>query len=129
MANLLSTAVANLNAALKSAAGETVTYRRGNDAISGLSAVPVRVRQDDFPIDGANITAREQDWIIWADDLAIAGQFITPRRNDEIDWTDPRGVKRTFRVLPRLGERCYRFTDQSKQQFRTYTVEQLPNSE
>jgi hypothetical protein len=47
----------------------------------------------------------------------------TPQRGDAIDWLDAAGVKHTFDVLPRAGDRCYRHTDPSQQQLRVYTVE------
>ena len=127
--NLLTSAVRTLNAALKSTGGETITYRRGNDSID-IVAVPVRVRHDDYaPDEDLSLTARERDWIVWQEDLVIGGERLLPNKDDEIDWLDPLGVKHTYQVRPRDGDRCYRHTDQTLQQLRVYTVEALPNSE
>jgi hypothetical protein len=127
--SLLTTSVAVLNSCLKSVGGVGVTYRRGNDSIDSLIAVPVRVRHDELPIEPANITAREQDFIVAADDLTIGGAHILPKRGDSMDWVDSRGVKRTFRVVPRLGDREYRFSDQTRLMIRVYTTEVVPSSE
>jgi hypothetical protein len=130
MASLLASSVAVLSGGLKSAAGESTTYRRGNDSIDGAVGVPVRVRHEEYVADDdVNLTARERDWIYWAEDLAKDGQRWEPQRGDEIDWIDPLGVKRTYQVLPRAGDRCYRHTDTTMQQLRVYTVETLTNPE
>jgi len=128
--SLMRTSVAVLNACLKSSGGENTTYRRGNDSIHGIAGVPARMRHDEYAAeDDVNFTARERDWIYWAEDLAKDGQRWEPQRGDEIDWIDPLGVKRTYQVLPRAGDRCYRHTDTTMQQLRVYTVEVLPNPE
>lgn len=115
--------VAALNAGLRAIGGEVLTYRRGNDTIDGLIAVPVNTRHDDFDEEQTVLTARERDWIVWAGDLAIGGQQLLPQRGDEIQWND-----RLFQVLPRAGDRCYRHTDQTLQQLRVYTVEKVPSA-
>ena len=106
----------------------TVTYRRGNDSIDALKLVPARTQHDQYGEEDVQLTARDKDWIVLAADLVIGGSRITPQLKDEIDWLDG-GAKRTFRVLPRTGDRCFRHTDQTELQLRIYTVEQLPKSE
>lgn len=107
----------------------TVTYRRGNESITELSAVPANTRHDDYGEDATSITARERDWMVWVEDLVLAGVSWLPQIGDEIDWTDDTGTLRTFKVQPRDNDRCFRHTDQTMQQYRVYTVEKLPNSE
>jgi len=108
--------------AVSRAAGVAVVYSRRTQPIE-LVAIPARVRDTDFGGDVMELTAREQDWIVWRDDLTLDGVPILPERNDVIVRTDERGNTRKYEVLPRLGERCYRFTDQSEQQLRIFTVE------
>jgi len=119
-----------LNSRLNTVAGSpAVTYRRGNDSITELAAVPVETRHTEIGDEPASFTARDRDWIVWVEDLVNAGERWTPKRGDEIDWTDATGTLRTFRVLPRTGDRCFRHTDQTMQQYRIYTQEGTPNSE
>lgn len=126
----LSAATGWLHSRLETVSGSpTVTYRRGAESITQLSAVPANTRHDDYGEDYTSLTARERDWIVWVDDLSLAGDRWIPQRDDEIDWTDATGMLRTFQVLPRPDDRCFRHTDQTMQQYRVYTVERLPNSE
>jgi hypothetical protein len=109
--------------------GKSITYRRGSDAADGLVAVPGKVRNSDFSLDpNVSITGREQDWIVATIDLAISGQLTLPKQKDEIDWTDANGNVHTYRVMRRIGDRCYRH-DGSHQLLRIFTVEQSPSGE
>jgi hypothetical protein len=125
---LIRLAVESLNASLKATAGETVTYRRGNQTIDGLIAVPANTRHDEYGAEEFNFSGREKDWIYWAADLWLDGLPLVPQRGDAIDWIDPQGVKHTYEVLPRTGDRVFRHTDPSQQQLRVYCVEKLPAS-
>jgi hypothetical protein len=116
-----------LAASLKTAGGEDTIYRRGNDSID-VTGVPVRVRHDEYGNEG-NFTSRERDWLYLAEDLTHDGQRWEPQRGDEIDWINPLGVKHTYQVLPRLDDRCFRFSDTTLQLLRVYTLERIPNSE
>lgn len=122
-------AVKRLNRGQQAFNGHKITYRRGNDSITKLAAVRGNTRHDDYGDEQNSITGREQDWIIWVDDLVKEGTRWTPQAEDEIDWVDSTNTLRTFHVLPRLGDRCFRHTDQTVQQFRVYTIESLPNAE
>ncbi len=114
---------------LLQAGGVQVTYRRGGESITTVDAVKSEVEHDEYGDELTSLTAREQDWIIWTDDLILAGTRWTPQRDDEIDWFDRLGVKRTYQVLPRAGDRCFRHTDGTEQEYRIHTVETLPNVE
>jgi hypothetical protein len=129
MSSLLANAAQLLHAGQALLGGVAVTYRRGNDSIDSLTAIPVRVSNDELSLDATNITAREQDWIVAVSDLVIDGQTTLPQRGDQIDWPDENGNVRTFRVLPRVGDRAYRYSDQTRVMLRIFTVEQIPNSE
>ena len=127
--SLLDASVAVLNAGLKSVGGVTVTYRRGNESITELVAVPLATRHDEYGGEEVLLTARDRDWLVWQADLVLAGTPWIPQRGDEIDWLDANEIKHTFQILPRSGDRCYRHTDQTLQQLRVYTVESLPSTE
>lgn len=101
--------------AVLKAAGVRITYSRGSKPVE-LDAIKASVRDRD--LDEANISGRECDWIIWREDLRIDGAAVLPQRNDCVMSNG-----RKFQVLPRLGERCYRFTDQSEKQLRVFTIE------
>jgi predicted nuclease of predicted toxin-antitoxin system len=127
--SLLSNSIRILNAALKITGGESITYRRGNDTID-ITAVPVRTSQTDFSLDAeVALTARERDWIILTEDLAFGGQLALPQPDDAIGWIDSLGNLHTYTVLPRAGERCYRYTDQTLIQLRIFTVEAIASDE
>lgn len=126
--SLFQSSVAILNAGLKAVGGEVVTYRRGNDSITDLVAVPIAVRHDDFGPEETNLTGRELDFAILAADLVCNGERWTPASDDRIDRTVA-GVLQTYRLAPRVGDRCYRFTDQTQLQYRVYAVQVLTNRE
>jgi hypothetical protein len=127
--SLQSNAVRNLVAGLKQVGGEDISYGRGNESID-IVAVPVRTRHIDYANeDDLSLTARERDWIVSAVDVAFGGVITTPQRGDFINWIDPLGSQRTFQVLPRADDRCFRHTDQTMQVLRIYTVEALPSAE
>ncbi len=122
--NLLAKSTKVRHRAVAKAAGVLVSYIRGVEVIEDVTAIPARIRDDDFGGDALlQLTARERDWIFWGEDLTLDGDKITPQRNDLIVWVDDDGNSHRYEVLPRLGERCYRFTDQSLKQVRVFTVE------
>jgi len=126
--SLLRAASKVLHAAAQSTGGVSISLRRGNDSTDGLVAVPLATRQRDYGPEEVHISARDQDWRIWAADYAFGGPSVEPAVGDEIDWIE-NGVKRTFEVRPRGDERCYRHTDQTRQAYRVFTVEAQPNAE
>lgn len=122
--------IAVLNTALRRVGGVKVTVRCGNASIDDLVVVPLDTRHDGYGGDDVAISARDQDWLVWAAEYAVAGQAIEPSENHEIDWIDEAGKKRTFAIRPRGDEgRCYRHTDQTRLQLRVYSTEAPPNSE
>lgn len=121
--SLLGDSVALLNAGLRAAGGEEVTYRRGTKAIDRLVAVPAGVKQEENGEGIISVTSSDRDWIIWAADLVKDGQRWTPERGDQIIWTDATGKKRAFNVLPRQDDRVCRPTDPTELQLRMFTVE------
>ena len=125
--NLLANSVAVLNAGLKQVGGEAVTYRRGGEAIEQLVVVFTNPRNQGGG-DVVPVSSREQDAIIWASDLQLGSVPWIPQRGDQIDRIDASGNKQTFDVLPRdqqQDQRCYRYTDASRQQYRVFCVETM----
>jgi hypothetical protein len=114
---------------LAKANGKPITLRRGNDSTDGVVAVPAKSRHDDYGDETATLDGEEQDWLIWVTDYAFGGVITEPQRNDRIDWTDAEGNLHTYEVLERAGETCSRHTDQTKQQYRVFTIEKIPSSE
>lgn len=129
--SLLDAAIAAQNAALRAVGGVTVTYRRGNEAIDDLAAVPLATRHHGYYAgEEVLLSARDQDWLVWQQDLAKGNEVWIPARGDEIDSLDAAGAKHTYQVVTRGGDdRAFRHTDQTKQQLRVYSVESLPNTE
>lgn len=126
--NQLLDSIRALAISLKRAGGVLVSYGRGNDAIN-ITAIPGGTRHDDYSdIQEASLTARERDWFILAEDLSIGGSVL-PQRGDTITWIDSVGTTHTYDVRPRAGDRCYRFTDQTMQIIRVYTVEAIASGE
>lgn len=129
MPNLQRSAVGAMFAALRTVAGETITVRRpGKDAITiaaVLGSTPIETIGDD----GNNVTTQAADWIASAAAYAFEGSPTLPKRGDEIDWIDQLGAKRTFHVLPRGEDRCYRYTDQTRIQLRIHVIEKPANAE
>lgn len=118
--SLLSNSVSLLNAGLRAAGGEEGTYRRGNKAIEQVVAVPAKAATDSYGAEGVG-SSLDRDWIFWAADLTKAGQRWTPQRDD--CW-DCKG--KTYIVLPRENDLCFRPTDPSEQQLRVYMMETAP---
>jgi len=122
--NLFAASTKARHRAVAKAAGVRVSYVRGAQVLENLTAIPARVRDDDFGGEALlQLTARERDWLVWKSELTIGGKPFTPERGDLIRWVDGDGQTHRYEVLPRLGERCYRFTDNSMLQLRVFTVE------
>ena len=117
MGSLLSNAVGLLASTSKQAGGMEVRYVRGTDEVS-LVAVPGRSDIEDQGIDTETLTAKADDWLILAEDLWIDEAKITPKRGDRIYSNG-----HVFEVVRRGESLCYRWTDQTKQILRVYTVE------
>lgn len=120
--NLLDRSTRVRDKLLKKAAGADTTYIRGANVIEQLRGVQSQVRQIDFG-EQFELTSRERDWLFLVSDLVIDGEAILPQRDDIVQWIDADNVTHRYEVLPRAGERCYRFTDQSMLQVRVFTIE------
>jgi hypothetical protein len=111
-------------AGLQQAAGEEGTYRRGNESIDHLVAVPARTRYLDYGDEGLHASSLDKDWLFWAAELTKEGQRWTPQRGDQWDVRDADGVLHTFNVLPRQeGGRVFAPSDPAGQMIRVFMVE------
>jgi hypothetical protein len=107
--NVLQSGAAWLMAQLKSAAGVSITYARGDSQSDPITAV---VSQHDYEVvdekSGLMTSVTMYDWTIAAADLVLNGSPITPWKSDSIT-----GSLGAFQVLP-IGKRpCYEWLDTS----------------
>lgn len=106
---------------MKSAAGETVTYSRGNACVE-LSAV---VGQTVFEDVGAEGETRSQlksvDFLILPAELLIDGLTSEPQRGDQITRAD--GDK--FDVMSGSSGTVWQWSDGRKTYFRIHTVRRV----
>ncbi len=115
----LAAAVVLHNAALQSAAGVAVTYRRDSSTVD-VTAIP---GSTDFEIVGPDGVAEQfqsRDWLIEATDLVISSTVVLPAKGDEIDETVG-AETHTYRVLSPGGGAVYRFSDQYRKVLRIHT--------
>ncbi len=82
---LMSRGIQFLNSNLPTAAGITVTYRRGADAIEDLAAVVGRTEFSEGETENTTITSRVRDYLILIADLLIDGDPIKPQIGDTIE--------------------------------------------
>jgi hypothetical protein len=101
---------------VRAAAGELVTYWRGNDSVTA-KAVPASTTFEMADTSGSPITFVSSDWIFKADELVIDGAVITPRRGD---WVQLGALK--YDVLSD-GTQVYRYCDRGRTRIRVHTKE------
>ena len=83
MASSFHNAIAAAQAAIRDAAGEVVTYHRGNAEVeltAGIGATRVEVADDA----GLQVTAEVRDFLVGVADLAFDGEPVEPDRGDLI---------------------------------------------
>ena len=105
------------------AAAVTCVYRRDGLTPTEMTFVPLQTSIEDYGTDVVGQTSKYRDWGILVANFNIDGQAILPERGDEIDTQVNAITTGTFRVLPPLGERCYRFTDQLELILRIHTIQ------
>lgn len=106
MPNDMATAQAALMSQMKTAAGETVTYRRGADEVE-LSAVIGRSAFEIVDQSGSAMQTTSVDFIIAPDDLVLDSETVTPEPGDEIDRPIEDGKTATYEVRTDGGLDCY----------------------
>lgn len=83
MCSAFSNAVTAAHAAIAAAAGETVIYARGNDAVQ-LVAVPGQTTAEQQTHQGLHAQITIADFLIAVDDLVLDEQPIEPKSGDRI---------------------------------------------
>jgi len=117
MVSLLSNSVRLLASTVKQAGGVDIRYLRGSSEVE-LVAVPGQSDIEGMGIDNEAIVAKADDWLIDAMDLWLDGLKSLPKRGDRILHDG-----HEYEVVQRGESACYRWTDQTKQILRVYTVE------
>lgn len=117
--SLLREALAAHGRRLETAAGENVTYARGNVQLTGVVAVRTQTRFEELRGEmDATIAARSISFLIDPAALIIDGDRIEPQRGDVIVTSDGGA----FDVLPGADDKHYEQTDQYATRYRIHTV-------
>ena len=104
---------------LEKSAGECVTYTRGADEISNITAVRGESQFDEFPSEmEARIQSKSLDWLIRPSLLSLNGSVVTPERGDLITTAD--GSK--YEVMPGPDQETWQYAGQHETFFRIHTV-------
>ena len=100
MATLLQNGFALLNRAMRTAAGESVTYTRGALVISeALPATLSNQQIEQLSDGGPMLIGRQFTWQLYRGDLVVDGVATTPQKLDRIKWIWG-GTEYVFEVLP-----------------------------
>lgn len=121
MANLLATGATKLAALLKSHAGTSVTYKRGESQSVSLTVTVGQTQFEQVDGEGGLLRWNSRDFLITAADLILSESVTLPVKDDKIVEVGADGVTRTFVVAPVEGENCYRFSDTSRTILRVHT--------
>lgn len=116
MPNEMATAQADLMSQMNTAAGETVTYRRGSDDVE-ITAVVGRTAYELIDQTGSALQTSSIDFIVAPADLVLDSVTVTPEPGDEIDRTIEGGATATYDVRPDGGLACFQL-DPSRMQMR-----------
>jgi hypothetical protein len=114
-----SAAIAQALASVAAAAGETVTYHRGDESTGELTAVPGSQQRRAEDVYDVPVDASSRDWIFEAAGLVIDGVEITPRRGDQVRQTVA-GVETVYEVASD-GDQVYRYCDRGRTRIRVHT--------
>lgn len=109
------------NSAL-AAQGETVTYRRGDQAIENLRVLCGKSEAEACDKMGLVTTIEIQDFLILRSSLVLNGQPLTPERGDIVEL-DSEGVVKQFAVHhPDGNAAVYRGCDVHRTVLRIHTL-------
>lgn len=118
MVNPFSAAFAVVEQAARDLAGETVTYRRGDDEIE-IVAVVGSHPEVTLDAKGVQVTVRQIDFVIAVAAINFGSGATEPQAGDEIDRTVA-GSTETYRVAANSDDRGYRRSDPDKQTWRVH---------
>jgi len=104
---------------LRAHASRDVLYVRGGltATISASVGATIGVVRDE---QGPELQTQVRDYLIRVADLVLGAQATEPARGDRIIETDD-GVSRTYEVLPIGREKCWRYADPFRVQYRVHT--------
>lgn len=118
MADLLQSAISQLDTIRQSYLSQAITYVRDSTAITGVAATPQQQEFATDNMDGTVTVLRMTAWIITADDLSALG--TPPHRGDKIQQTLD-GVTYQYEVLPPGGGPVYEEADPYQQCWKIFT--------
>lgn len=120
MANLLAVGQAWLTEKLKTYAGESVLYKRGDDNVA-ITAVLGRSQGEVVDGDGsAQLKWTDADFLLAAADLVLIGERTTPRAGDQVLRTMA-GKVYTFEVGALPGLDVWNWADEHRTRMRVRT--------
>ncbi len=105
---LLSRGASWLADRMQTAAGRTITYRRGTSTSASIVGWVDRHEYQEMGDDGLQVTVVMDDWTFLASELVISATTITPRAGDQI--TEGSTI---YEVLPTANRQCYERFDHS----------------
>lgn len=121
MVNRQATAAARLIDRVKARAAETVLYRRGGTAVSGLSAVLGSSEHESSDDYGTVTKSNSKDFVFDLSDLVTAlsaVSFDRPQKDDEIEWD---GM--IYAVLPFGDDYVWSWNDEHEVSIKVHTKE------
>lgn len=110
--------IASAYTLLRSAAGETVTYHRGEHSVS-LDAVPGATVYDATVGDDVTVEGRTRDYVIVAADLVLDDEQVMPERGDTIRH-EINGDVHVWEAI-RFGEQVWCYSDHGQTAIRVHT--------
>lgn len=111
---------------LESAAGETVTYIRGSQQTTGITAVRGKSQFEEFASEGEmRVQSKMTDWLIRVANLKLDGVAVEPERGDQIKTADGQ----VFEVFPGPDGEHWRWLEERQYTFRIHSVRRSVASE
>lgn len=118
MADVLQSAISQLDTIRQSTFSQSITYVRDSTAITSVAATPQQHEFATDNMDGTVTVLRMTAWIITVDDLSDLG--TPPHRGDKIQQTLD-GVTHVYEVLPPGGGPVYEEADPYQQCWKIFT--------
>ncbi len=106
---------------LNSAAGETITFKRGDDTVS-LTAVVGQSQFDELSTTGeVHALSKTVDFLVKPASLVLSGSAVLPQRGDLIQRSD--GSQ--YDVLPGVEGTAWQYSDGRKTFLRIHSVKRV----
>ena len=118
---LIDTALSAHVTTLNTAAGQTITYKRGTATVS-LTAVVGQSQFEDVTSTGEiRQLSKTVDWIVAPSALVLDGSVTVPQRGDQISKADGS----TYDVLPGTEGTAWQYSDGRQALLRIHTVKRV----